>query len=44
MEDKTLLEELLERSPDDRMHKKKMDRAYQLLRLGEVGEAGALFD
>lgn len=44
MEDKTLLEELLERSPDDRMHKKKMDRAYQLLSLGEVGEAGALFD
>lgn len=44
MEDRTLLEELLERSPDDRMHKKKMDRAYQLLSLGELGEAGALFD
>ncbi len=44
MEDRTLLEELLERSPDDRMHKKKMDRAYQLLSLGETGEADALFD
>ena len=34
MEDKTLLEELLERSPDERMHKRKMDKAYQLMTMG----------
>lgn len=44
MEDKTLLEELLERSPDERMHKRKMDKAYQLMTMGFRDEADALFD
>lgn len=44
MEDKTLLEELLERSPDERMHKRKMDKAYQLMAMGLRDEADALFD
>lgn len=44
MEDKTLLEELLERSPDERMHKRKMDKAYQLMTMGFCDEADALFD
>lgn len=44
MEDKTLLEELLERSPDERMHKRKMDKAYQLMTTGFRDEADALFD
>lgn len=44
MEDKTLLEELLERSPDERMHKRKMDKAYQLMAMGIRDEADALFN
>ena len=44
MEDKTLLEELLERSPDERMHKRKMDKAYQLMAMGLRDEADALFN
>lgn len=44
MEDKTILEELLERSPDERMHKRKMDKAYHLMTMGMRGEADALFD
>lgn len=44
MEDKTILEELLERSPDERMHKRKMDRAYHLIGMGMSDEADALFD
>ena len=44
MEDKTLLEELLERSPDERMHKRKMDKEYQLMALGLRDAADALFD
>ena len=44
MEDKTLLEELLERSPDERMHKRKMDKASQLMAMGLRDEADALFD
>ena len=44
MEDKTLLEELLERSPDERMHKRKMDKAYQLMTMGFRDEADAPFN
>ncbi len=44
MEDKTILEELLERAPDERQHKRKMDKAYHLLAEGMCGEAEALFD
>ena len=44
MEDKTILEELLERSPDERMHKRKMDKAYHLMGMGMRDEADALFD
>lgn len=44
MEDKTILEELLERAPDERRHKRKMDEAYHLLTEGMSGEAEALFD
>ena len=44
MEDKTLLEELLERSPDERMHKRKMVKAYLLMTMGFCDEADALFD
>lgn len=44
MEDKTILEELLERAPDERLHKRKMDKAYHLLTEGMCGEAEALFD
>lgn len=44
MDDKTILEELLERSPDDRMHKHKMDKAYHLMTMGLRDEAGAMFD
>lgn len=44
MEDKTILEELLERSPDERMHKRKMDKAYHLMTMGMRDEADALFD
>ncbi len=44
MEDKTILEELLERSPDERMHKRKMDKAYHLMGMGMCDEADALFD
>lgn len=44
MEDKTILEELLERAPDERQHKRKMDKAYHLLTDGMCGEAEALFD
>lgn len=44
MEDKTILEELLERAPDEHRHKRKMDKAYHLLTEGMVGEAEAMFD
>ena len=44
MEDKTILEELLERSPDERMHKRKIDKAYHMMTMGLRDEAGALFD
>ena len=44
MEDKTILEELLERSPDERMHKRTMDKAYHLMGMGMRDEADALFD
>ena len=44
MEDKTLLEELLERSPDERMHKRKIDKAYHMMTMGLRDEADALFD
>lgn len=44
MEDKTILEELLERSPEQRAHRQKMDRAYHLLSSGLREEADALFD
>ncbi len=44
MDDKTILEELLERSPDERMHKRKMDKAYHLMGMGMRDEADALFD
>ena len=43
-EDKTILEELLERSPSTRDYQRKMDRAYHLLSMGFREEAGALFD
>ena len=39
-----MLAELLERSPDERMHKRKMDKAYQLMTMGFRDEADALFD
>lgn len=44
MEDKTILEELLERSPDERMHKRKIDKAYHMMTMGLRDEADALFD
>lgn len=44
MEDKTILEELLERSPDAAQHKRKMDKAYHLLSQGALADAEALFD
>lgn len=44
MEDKTILEELLERSPDTAQHKRKMDKAYHLLSQGALADADALFD
>lgn len=44
MEDKTILEELLERSPDERMHKRKIDKAYHMMTTGLRDEADALFD
>ena len=44
MEDKTILEELLERSPDERMHKRKIDKAYRMMTMGLRDEADALFD
>lgn len=44
MEDKTILEELLERSPDERDHKRKMDKAYHLMTMGFRDEADTLFD
>ena len=44
MEDKTLLEELIERGPDERMHKRKMNRAYKLMSMGYRDEADAMFD
>ncbi len=44
MEDKTILEELLERAPDERRHKRKMDEAYHMLTEGMSGEAEVLFD
>lgn len=44
MEDKTILEELLERSPDAVQHKRKMDKAYHLLSQGALADAEALFD
>lgn len=44
MEDKTILEELLERSPDERMHKRKIDKAYHMMTMGLCDEADALFD
>ena len=43
-EDKTILEELLERSPEQRAYQRKMDRAYHLLSMGFREDAGALFD
>ena len=43
-EDKTILEELLERSPSTRDYRQKMDRAYHLLSMGCQKEADALFD
>ena len=43
-EDKTILEELLERSPEQRAYQRKMDRAYHLLSTGLREEADALFD
>ena len=43
-EDKTILEELLERSPSTRDYRQKMDRAYYLLSTGCLKEADALFD
>ena len=43
-EDKTILEELLERSPSTRDYRQKMDRAYHLLSMGCLKEADALFD
>lgn len=43
-EDKTILEELLERSPEQRAYQRKMDRAYHLLSTGFWEEADALFD
>lgn len=44
MEDKTILEELLERSPDERMHKRKIDKAYHMMTMGLRDEADALFN
>lgn len=44
MEDKTLLEEIIERGPDERMHKRKMNRAYKLMSMGYRDEADAMFD
>lgn len=44
MEDKTILEELLERSPDERMHKRRIDKAYHMMTMGLRDEADTLFD
>lgn len=43
-EDKTILEELLERSPSTRDYRQKTDRAYYLLSTGCLKEADAIFD
>lgn len=44
MEDKTIFEELLERSPEQKAEARKTDRAYHLLSQGYWSEADALFD
>lgn len=44
MEDKTILEELLDNSLGHRHDNMKMDKAYHLLSTGAIAEADALFD
>lgn len=44
MEDKTILEELLDNSLGHRHDNMKMDKAYHLLSAGAAAEADALFD
>ena len=44
MEDKTILEELLDNSLGHRHDNMKMDKAYHLLSAGAIAEADALFD
>lgn len=44
MDEKTILEELLERSPNEAFHKHRMDKAYHLMAQGMSREADALFD
>ncbi len=43
-EDKTIFEELLERSPEQKAEDRKTDRAYHLVSQGYWAEADALFD
>lgn len=44
MEQKTILEELLERSPEEKRYNSKLDEAFKLSAKGRYAEADAIFD
>lgn len=44
MEQKTILEELLERSPEEKRYNSKLDEAFKLSAKGKYAEADAIFD